>query len=82
MAKTNKTPKSIVGVLGGSKSDCVLEKAVALLNELGIPNELLRYRPIAPRTVSLSVPSRRRAGIQVIIAGAEVSRTCRACWRG
>ncbi|MFO0766017.1 MAG: 5-(carboxyamino)imidazole ribonucleotide mutase [Nitrospiraceae bacterium] len=72
MAKTNKLPKSIVGVLGGSKSDFpVLEKAVALLNELGIPNELLvvsaHRTPDRLFAYAEQAPER---GIQVIIAGA------------
>jgi hypothetical protein len=40
--KTATAVRASVGVLGGSKSDFpILEKAVAMLNELGIPNELL-----------------------------------------
>ncbi|MDP9132973.1 MAG: 5-(carboxyamino)imidazole ribonucleotide mutase [Nitrospirota bacterium] len=61
-----------VGVLGGSKSDFpILEKAVAMLNELGIPNELLVVS--AHRTPDRLFAYAEQAwerGIQVIIAGA------------
>ncbi|HET9960878.1 MAG TPA: 5-(carboxyamino)imidazole ribonucleotide mutase [Nitrospiraceae bacterium] len=72
MAKSFKPVKSIVGVLGGSKSDFpVLEKAVTVLNELGIPNELLVVS--AHRTPDRLFAYAEQAagrGIQVIIAGA------------
>lgn len=61
-----------VGVLGGSKSDFpILEKAVAMLNELGISNELLVVS--AHRTPDRLFAYAEQAverGIQVIIAGA------------
>ena len=42
MPKNKRADRALVGVVGGSTSDFpILEKAVALLNELGIPNELL-----------------------------------------
>ncbi|MGH2513502.1 MAG: 5-(carboxyamino)imidazole ribonucleotide mutase [Candidatus Limnocylindrales bacterium] len=65
-------PGSRVGIVGGSRSDFpVLEKAAALLTELGIANELRVVS--AHRTPDLlyryaeGAPGR---GIQVIIAGA------------
>jgi 5-(carboxyamino)imidazole ribonucleotide mutase len=62
----------LVGVLGGSKSDfSILEKAVAVLTELGIPNELLVVS--AHRTPDRLFAYAERApsrGIEVIIAGA------------
>ncbi len=62
----------LVGVLGGSKSDFpVLEKAEAVLTELGIPNELLVVS--AHRTPDRLFAYAERAsarGIEVIIAGA------------
>lgn len=62
----------IVGVLGGSKTDFpVLEKAVAVLTQLGIPNELLvvsaHRTPDRLFAYAETAPER---GIQVIIAGA------------
>src|SRR5512146_175154 len=62
----------LVGVLGGSKSDFpILEKAVAVLTELGIPNELLvvsaHRTPDRLFAYAEQAPSR---GIEVIIAGA------------
>lgn len=62
----------IVGVLGGSKSDFpILEKAVTLLNELDIPNELMVVS--AHRTPDRLFAYAEQApvrGIEVIIAGA------------
>ncbi|HEX6728255.1 MAG TPA: AIR carboxylase family protein, partial [Nitrospira sp.] len=64
--------RPIVGVLGGSKSDFpILEKAVAVLSELGIPNELMVVS--AHRTPDRLFAYAEQApakGIQVIIAGA------------
>ncbi|MGQ0811010.1 MAG: 5-(carboxyamino)imidazole ribonucleotide mutase [Nitrospiraceae bacterium] len=64
--------KPLVGVLGGSKSDfSILEKAVAVLTELGIPNELLVVS--AHRTPDRLFAYAEQAagrGIEVIIAGA------------
>ena len=69
---TAAAPGPIVGVVGGSRSDFpVLEKAVALLDELGVPNELRVVS--AHRTPDLlfryaeSAPGR---GLRVLIAGA------------
>ena len=64
--------KPLVGVLGGSKSDFpILEKAVAVLAELGIPNELLvvsaHRTPDRLFAYAEQAPAR---GIEVIIAGA------------
>lgn len=65
-------PRPLVGVLGGSKSDFpILEKAVALLTELGIPNELMVVS--AHRTPDRLFAYAEQAssrGIEVIIAGA------------
>lgn len=62
----------IVGVLGGSKSDFpILEKATALLGELGVPHELLVVS--AHRTPDRLFAYAEQAasrGIEVIIAGA------------
>ncbi len=70
MALRNSSP--LVGVLGGSKSDFpVLEKAVAILDALGIPNELLVVS--AHRTPDRLFSYAEEAeshGIEVIIAGA------------
>lgn len=65
-------PHPVVGVLGGSKSDFpVLEKAVAVLDQLGIPNELLvvsaHRTPDRLFAYAEGAPAR---GIEVIIAGA------------
>ncbi|MBA5866624.1 MAG: 5-(carboxyamino)imidazole ribonucleotide mutase [Nitrospira sp. CR1.3] len=62
----------LVGILGGSKSDFpVLEKAVAVLSELGVPHELLVVS--AHRTPDRLFAYAEQAagrGIEVIIAGA------------
>ena len=62
----------LVGVLGGSRSDFpILEKAVAVLDELGVPSELRVVS--AHRTPDLLVRYATEAagrGIQVIVAGA------------
>ena len=67
-----KGPHPLVGVLGGSKSDfSILEKAVAMLDALGISNELVVVS--AHRTPDrLFVYAEQAAdrGIEVIIAGA------------
>jgi phosphoribosylaminoimidazole carboxylase PurE protein len=64
--------RPIVGILGGSKSDFpILEKAVAVLSELGIANELMvvsaHRTPDRLFAYAEQAPSR---GIEVIIAGA------------
>jgi phosphoribosylaminoimidazole carboxylase PurE protein len=65
-------PHPLVGVLGGSKSDFpILEKAVAILTDLGIPHELTVVS--AHRTPDLLFAYAEQAsgrGIEVIIAGA------------
>lgn len=62
----------LVGVLGGSKSDFpILEKAVAVLTELGVPNELVVVS--AHRTPDRLFAYAEQAsmrGIEVIVAGA------------
>jgi phosphoribosylaminoimidazole carboxylase PurE protein len=62
----------LVGILGGSKSDFpILEKAVAVLTQLGIPNELMVVS--AHRTPDRLFAYAEQApanGIEVIIAGA------------
>jgi 5-(carboxyamino)imidazole ribonucleotide mutase len=64
--------RPIVGVLGGSKSDFpILEKAVAVLSELGVANELMVVS--AHRTPDRLFAYAEQAaarGIEVIIAGA------------
>jgi 5-(carboxyamino)imidazole ribonucleotide mutase len=66
------TSHPLVGVLGGSKSDFpILEKAVAVLTELGISNELLVVT--AHRTPDRLFAYAEQAasrGIEVIVAGA------------
>lgn len=62
----------LVGVLGGSKSDFpILEKAVAVLTQLGVPNELMvvsaHRTPDRLFAYAEQAPAR---GIEVIIAGA------------
>ena len=63
---------ALVGILGGSKSDFpILEKAVVLLTQLGVPNELLVVS--AHRTPDRLFAYAEQAaarGIEVIIAGA------------
>ncbi len=71
-SKQTTGPSPRVGVLGGSKTDFpVLEKAVAVLTQLGIPNELLvvsaHRTPDRLFAYAESAPAR---GIEVIIAGA------------
>ena len=64
--------KPIIGVLGGSKSDFpVLEKAVAILAEFGIPYEFLvvSAHRTPDRLFEYATTASRR-GIEVIIAGA------------
>lgn len=72
MSTSNAVGRVSVGVLGGSKSDFpVLEKAVAMLNELGIPNELLvvsAHR--TPDRLFAYAEQAAERGLQVIIAGA------------
>ena len=62
----------LVGVLGGSKSDFpILEKAVAVLTELGVPNELMvvsAHR--TPDRLFVYAEQASARGIEVIIAGA------------
>jgi len=72
MPRTTRKRHALVGVLGGSKSDFpILEKAAAILTELGIPNELLvvsaHRTPDRLFAYAETAPSR---GIEVIIAGA------------
>lgn len=72
MKKPRGLPGPLVGVVGGSKSDFpILEKAVALLNELDIANELLVVS--AHRTPDRLFAYAEQAadrGVTVIIAGA------------
>ena len=72
MAIDNAVVRTLVGVLGGSTSDFpILEKAVTMLNELGIPNELLvvsAHR--TPDRLFAYAEQASERGIQVIIAGA------------
>src|ERR1043165_6187577 len=65
-------PRPLIGVLGGSKSDFpILEKAVAILTDLGVPYELMvvsaHRTPDRLFAYAEQAPSR---GIEVIIAGA------------
>ena len=72
MTHSSRSDRPLVGVVGGSKSDFpILEKAVALLDELKIPNELLvvsaHRTPDRLFAYAEQAPGR---GIRVIIAGA------------
>ncbi|HJU03793.1 MAG TPA: 5-(carboxyamino)imidazole ribonucleotide mutase [Nitrospiraceae bacterium] len=71
-SSADQTPVPLVGVLGGSRTDFpVLEKAVAVLTQLGIPSELLvvsaHRTPDRLFAYAEQAPER---GIEVIIAGA------------
>jgi phosphoribosylaminoimidazole carboxylase PurE protein len=72
MTQMSRSGGPLVGVVGGSKSDFpVLEKAVALLDELGIANELLvvsAHR--TPDRLFAYAEQASERGVQVIIAGA------------
>jgi 5-(carboxyamino)imidazole ribonucleotide mutase len=61
-----------VGVVGGSRSDfAVLEDAVTVLDELGIPNELrVVSAHRTPDHLFRYAESARERGIEVIVAGA------------
>ena len=65
-------PYPLVGVLGGSKSDFpILEKAAAILTDLGVPHELLvvsAHR--TPDRMFAYAENAHGRGIEVIIAGA------------
>jgi phosphoribosylaminoimidazole carboxylase PurE protein len=64
--------KPVVGIVGGSKTDFpVLEKAVAILNQLGIPNELrvVSAHRTPDRLFNYAEQAEGR-GLAVIIAGA------------
>jgi len=72
MANSSRSDRPLVGVVGGSKSDFpILEKAVALLDELKIPNELLvvsaHRTPDRLFAYAEQAPAR---GVRIIIAGA------------
>lgn len=71
-SREGKSRKPLVGILGGSKSDFpILEKSGSILDELGIPYELLvvsaHRTPDRLFEYATSAPDR---GIKVIIAGA------------
>ena len=72
MVNNNTGIRPLVGVLGGSKSDFpILEKAVAMLNELGIANELLVVSAhLTPDRLFAYAEQASERGIQVIIGGA------------
>lgn len=69
---STKSPRPLVGVLGGSRTDFpVLEKAVATLTEFGVPSELLvvsAHR--TPDRLFAYAKAAATRGIEVIIAGA------------
>ncbi len=72
LRRTIRDSEPVVGVLGGSKSDFpVLEKAGAILAQLGIPYELLvvSAHRTPDRLFEYATTAPRR-GIKVIIAGA------------
>jgi 5-(carboxyamino)imidazole ribonucleotide mutase len=66
------TPEPVVGVVGGSRSDFpTLENAVAILDELGVPNELrVVSAHRTPDHLYRYAESAAGRGIRVIIAGA------------
>jgi phosphoribosylaminoimidazole carboxylase PurE protein len=70
--KDGKSAIPLVGVLGGSRTDFpILEKAVAVLTKLGVPNELLvvsAHR--TPDRIFTYAEQAADRGIEVIIAGA------------
>ena len=72
MAERPMAERPIVGVVGGSRSDFpILERAVAVLDELGVPSELRVVS--AHRTPDLLfryAEDAEAAGIRVIVAGA------------
>jgi len=70
MSTTTTRPR--VGIVGGSRSDLpLLEKARALLDELGIANELrVMSAHRTPALVDDWTTSAAERGIEVIIAGA------------
>ena len=65
-------PAPVVGVVGGSRSDFpILEKAVALLRELGIPCELrVVSAHRTPDHLFRYAETAAGRGIRVIVAGA------------
>jgi phosphoribosylaminoimidazole carboxylase PurE protein len=72
MVNSSRLDRPLVGVVGGSKSDFpILEKAVALLDELKIPSELLvvsaHRTPDRLFAYAEQAPAR---GVRIIIAGA------------
>ena len=72
VSRGGKSRKPLIGILGGSKSDFpILEKSGAILDELGIPYELLvvsAHR--TPDRLFEYATSALGRGIKVIIAGA------------
>jgi 5-(carboxyamino)imidazole ribonucleotide mutase len=66
------TPTPVVGVVGGSRSDFpTLEKAVAILDELGVPSELrVVSAHRTPDHLYRYAESAAGRGIRVIVAGA------------
>ena len=69
---TTKVGEPVVGVVGGSRSDFpVLEDAVAVLDELGVPCELrVVSAHRSPDHLYRYAEEAQRRGIRVIIAGA------------
>ena len=64
--------KPLVGILMGSESDLpVMEKAMGVLKEMGIPYEMeIRSAHRMPEKTSHYAKTARRRGIEVLIAGA------------
>ncbi|HEU0236232.1 MAG TPA: 5-(carboxyamino)imidazole ribonucleotide mutase [Candidatus Limnocylindrales bacterium] len=69
---TSKAPAARVGVVGGSRSDFpVLEAAVAVLDELGVPSELrVVSAHRTPDHLFRYAEAAAERGIRVIVAGA------------
>ena len=69
---TDPTPRPLVGVVGGSRSDFpTLEAAVAVLDELGVPSELrVVSAHRTPDRLFRYAEEASGRGIRVIIAGA------------
>jgi 5-(carboxyamino)imidazole ribonucleotide mutase len=68
----NSAPRPVVGVVGGSRSDFpILERAIAMLDELGVPAELrVVSAHRTPDAMFRYAEEARGRGIRVIVAGA------------
>ena len=80
----NEIPETpMVGVVMGSKSDWdTMRRACEVLSELGVPYEakVVSAHRTPERLFRYGSEAEGR-GLEVLIAGAGVPRTCRGCWR-